>query len=171
LFPDNSSSASAFPSVIEGMENIENFYSYGDMPPWGKGPNQGKIHSGPSYIEDNFPKTDKFIKCRTERLNTVDDDDNKIKVVRKSDHITDEEKFAEDRMKDSDLEAPVSQGKLRLNSPLKNQRRPDPGDNVELQSFYGKNSILYAGCFSFLVVILIKTMHVKSRKKLFSKSN
>ena len=39
--------------VIEGMENVENFYSqYGDGPPFGKGPAQGKIHSGSGYIEE-----------------------------------------------------------------------------------------------------------------------
>ena len=54
--------------VIEGMEHVEAFYSYGDMPPWGKGPVQGKIHSGPEYIEENFPLTDKFDVCRVERL-------------------------------------------------------------------------------------------------------
>ena len=32
-----------FGEVVEGMENAINFYSYGDMPPWGKGPVQGKI--------------------------------------------------------------------------------------------------------------------------------
>ena len=32
-----------FGEVIEGMENAINWYSYGDMPPWGKGPVQGKI--------------------------------------------------------------------------------------------------------------------------------
>mmetsp|Transcript_13627 Transcript_13627/g.23202 ORF Transcript_13627/g.23202 Transcript_13627/m.23202 type:complete len:271 (+) Transcript_13627:32-844(+) len=53
--------------VIEGMENVRAFYSYGDMPPWGKGPVQGKIHAGPSYIEDNFPLTDKFQTCNVER--------------------------------------------------------------------------------------------------------
>jgi cyclophilin family peptidyl-prolyl cis-trans isomerase len=54
--------------VVEGMEHVEAFYSYGDMPPWGKGPVQGKIHSGPEYIEENFPLTDKFDVCRVERL-------------------------------------------------------------------------------------------------------
>lgn len=53
--------------VIEGMENAEQFYSYGDMPPWGKGPVQGKIHSGPQYIEENFPLIDKFLECTVER--------------------------------------------------------------------------------------------------------
>jgi hypothetical protein len=28
---------------LPGMENAEQFYSYGDMPPWGKGPKQGPI--------------------------------------------------------------------------------------------------------------------------------
>jgi len=49
--------------VIEGMEAAEQFYSYGDMPPWGKGPVQGKIYNGPQYIEDNFPLIDKFLDC------------------------------------------------------------------------------------------------------------
>jgi cyclophilin family peptidyl-prolyl cis-trans isomerase len=53
--------------VVEGMENVRNFYSYGDMPPWGKGPVQGKIHSGPHYIEDNFPLTDRFHNCSVDR--------------------------------------------------------------------------------------------------------
>lgn len=53
--------------VIEGMENVRNFYSYGDMPPWGEGPVQGKIYSGRSYIEENFPLTAKFLTCTVER--------------------------------------------------------------------------------------------------------
>jgi hypothetical protein len=38
------------------------------MPPWGKGPVQGKIHGHPEYIEENFPKTDKFLHCKVERM-------------------------------------------------------------------------------------------------------
>lgn len=53
--------------VIEGMENAEEFYSYGDMPPWGNGPVQGKIYNGPQYIENNFPLIDKFLECTVER--------------------------------------------------------------------------------------------------------
>jgi cyclophilin family peptidyl-prolyl cis-trans isomerase len=54
--------------VIEGMEHVRAFYSYGDMPPWGRGPVQGKIHSGREYIEENFPLTDSFETCQVERL-------------------------------------------------------------------------------------------------------
>jgi hypothetical protein len=50
------------------MEHVEAFYSYGDMPPWGEGPVQGRIHNGPQYIENNFPLTDKFEICQVERL-------------------------------------------------------------------------------------------------------
>jgi cyclophilin family peptidyl-prolyl cis-trans isomerase len=53
--------------VVEGYDNVKKFYSYGDMPPWGEGPVQGKIFSGRSYIEDNFPLTDKFSTCTVER--------------------------------------------------------------------------------------------------------
>lgn len=56
--------------VIEGMDVAEQFYSYGDMPPWGKGPVQGKIYNGPKYIEDNFPLIDKFLECEVERTNS-----------------------------------------------------------------------------------------------------
>ena len=52
------------------MQNVvDQFYSYGDMPPWGKGPVQGKIHAnGAHYIEQEFPKTDRFTTCTVERI-------------------------------------------------------------------------------------------------------
>lgn len=53
--------------VVEGMDHIRTLYSYGDMPPWGKGPAQGKIHAGRQYIEENFPLIDKFIECKVTR--------------------------------------------------------------------------------------------------------
>jgi len=52
-----------FGEVIEGMEHVEALYSYGDMPPWGKGPVQGKIHNDPNYIKNDFPLLDKFETC------------------------------------------------------------------------------------------------------------
>lgn len=51
--------------VIEGMDHVKNLYSgYGDMPPWGNGPEQWKISKwGETYINDQFPKLDKFNYC------------------------------------------------------------------------------------------------------------
>jgi hypothetical protein len=57
--------------VIEGFETVvQQFYSeYGDMPPWGKGPVQQKIHGtdGLLYITDNFPLLDHFLECQVVR--------------------------------------------------------------------------------------------------------
>eukprot|EP00986_Skeletonema_menzelii_P006622 scaffold2527_cov185-Skeletonema_menzelii.AAC.9 len=60
-----------FGHVTSGLENVKNFYKeYGDMPPWGKGPEQGPIHSrGASYIESEFPLLDKFETCSVQRIN------------------------------------------------------------------------------------------------------
>ena len=48
------------------MEHVEALYSYGDMPPWGKGPEQPKIRSDPNYVRDQFPLLDKFTTCTVE---------------------------------------------------------------------------------------------------------
>jgi cyclophilin family peptidyl-prolyl cis-trans isomerase len=77
--------------VIEGMENVKNFYSYGDMPPWGKGPVQGKIHGHPEYIENEFPLTDKFVKCHVERKGKADDSFKKEKEEDQQRELLEEE--------------------------------------------------------------------------------
>lgn len=54
--------------MVEGMDNVRNLYSgYGDGPPFGNGPAQGKIHSGRRYIEENFPLLDYIKTCTVER--------------------------------------------------------------------------------------------------------
>ena len=47
--------------VSSGMDTIRNLnHDYGDMPPWGHGPEQHKIREGGrSYVEENFPALDK----------------------------------------------------------------------------------------------------------------
>ena len=53
----------------KGMDNVRRLHSYGDMPPWGKGPQQGPIRNqGARYIEENFPKLDKFETCTVTRV-------------------------------------------------------------------------------------------------------
>ena len=74
--------------IEEGMDVVEHFYSYGDMPPWGKGPVQQKIHDGPAYIEENFPLTDRFTTCHVQRLKTAAERDAELSDP--SDDTTDE---------------------------------------------------------------------------------
>ena len=48
----NSPWETPFGEVVDGMENVRKLYSYGDMPPWGKGPEQGPIRNqGSSYVD------------------------------------------------------------------------------------------------------------------------
>ena len=71
----NSPWETPFGEVVEGMNNVNNLYSeYGDMPPWGKGPQQGPIRNqGSRYIEENFPNLDKFEKCTVKRVSSLAD--------------------------------------------------------------------------------------------------
>jgi len=57
---------SPFGQVVTGMDVVDTFYSeYGDGPPSGSGPNQGRIQSeGNAYLTKEFPKLD-FIKKAT----------------------------------------------------------------------------------------------------------
>jgi cyclophilin family peptidyl-prolyl cis-trans isomerase len=66
----NSPWETPFGEVTSGMENVQQLYSgYGDMPPWGHGPEQGPIRNkGASYITENFPLLDKFVTCTVRRL-------------------------------------------------------------------------------------------------------
>lgn len=57
-----------FGRVVEGMDHVEDFYSYGDMPPWGSGPEQQRMHEeGEAYMTEEFPLADKFGTCTVER--------------------------------------------------------------------------------------------------------
>ncbi|KAL7539809.1 hypothetical protein ACHAXR_009633 [Thalassiosira sp. AJA248-18] len=69
----NSPWETPFGEVVDGMDNVRNLYSgYGDMPPWGKGPQQGPIRNrGSSYIEEDFPMLDKFQECTVQRMDSL----------------------------------------------------------------------------------------------------
>eukprot|EP01041_Mallomonas_annulata_P003663 gene3663-7294_t len=61
-----------FGEVIEGDETLNAFYKgYGDIPPFGDGPDQQEIYEqGNDYIRNNFPLTDFIEWCE---LETIDD--------------------------------------------------------------------------------------------------
>jgi len=64
-------------TVIRGMEVLKSLYSgYGDMPPWGNGPEQHRIiNEGREYIKRGFPDLDEILTCRVRRFVDDDDDD------------------------------------------------------------------------------------------------
>lgn len=52
--------------MIEGQHTLDNLYKeYGDIPPFGQGPDQQKIHNkGNGYVRENFPQVDFIQSCR-----------------------------------------------------------------------------------------------------------
>jgi cyclophilin family peptidyl-prolyl cis-trans isomerase len=55
-------------AIVKGLVEespVAGWYSYGDMPPWGKGPDPQKIYekSGYEYLEREFPKLDYIETC------------------------------------------------------------------------------------------------------------
>ena len=55
----------AFGEVVAGRDVVDSFYQgNGDIPPFGKGPDQQLLHQrGNSYIRENFPLTDFIQQC------------------------------------------------------------------------------------------------------------
>jgi peptidyl-prolyl cis-trans isomerase A (cyclophilin A) len=61
--------------VDGGMEHTLNhlYAGYGDMPPWGHGPDQPKMRSeGLEYMQQHFPEMDRFTTCTVEIID-IDD--------------------------------------------------------------------------------------------------
>jgi hypothetical protein len=131
---------------------VQKLYSYGDMPPWGAGPVQQKIHGHPEYIEENFPKTDKFHRCKVERLNTGNGNDAPGKVVKKKDGTTDEEEYQ----------------KMRK-SMLKQNNKSDQ-DQPQLMFDPNKGLDIYFAVVG-MGLVLMACVAYGSRKKMSSKKN
>jgi hypothetical protein len=55
-----------FGRVVEGFNVIDSLYKgYGDIPPYGTGPDQQKIHNrGSAYLQESFPNLDYLLRCR-----------------------------------------------------------------------------------------------------------
>ena len=55
-----------FGAVVEGQATLDALYKeYGDIPPFGHGPDQQKIHNrGNDYVRADFPHTDFLLSCR-----------------------------------------------------------------------------------------------------------
>ena len=140
------------------MENAEKFYSYGDMPPWGKGPVQGKIHGHPEYIEENFPKIDKFVHCKVERLNVEEEKE----IIYKEDMVTDEEAFAQ-------AQELLKQDRELLQVEGKGVYKPHVLDQMGLPGM--SDPIQKYGGFAILTIMGIAVLLVNGRKKVEGKSN
>mmetsp|Transcript_582 Transcript_582/g.900 ORF Transcript_582/g.900 Transcript_582/m.900 type:complete len:277 (-) Transcript_582:632-1462(-) len=146
--------------LIDGMENVINFYSgYGDMPPWGKGPVQGKVHSGRSYIDENFPLIDHFERCTVERnVNTGLQDDKEEELIEE-----DTPKRLDSTLNKKAATEEISSGvkKLRFREKLKQLR-----SNVETrETSYDLIAVLIILVLFLLAVVFKVTLRGKKTAK------
>jgi cyclophilin family peptidyl-prolyl cis-trans isomerase len=155
--------------VVEGMEHVEEFYSYGDMPPWGNGPVQGEIHGHPEYIEHDFPLTDKFIHCRVTRSGseaqaTVESP----RILRKEDHISDEEEFHKQRDEGRELAEEV-----RLDSRHHEKLTREDVLRATTSGKHDNGSPVVVGAVAVvaLVVLALSAFFFRSQRKVSSKTS
>lgn len=136
--------------VVEGMDAVvDKFYSgYGDMPPWGHGPVQQKIREhGLSYMQENFPESDRFETCVVVRINTDKDgerpqDDELSEAQQKE---ADDEGKTPETMNEHVPHHGMNQHIQKLRSNV--GRNLDSIGATETQLYYG------AGAVAFLVLL------------------
>ena len=81
--------------VIDGQETLDALYKdYGDIPPFGKGPDQQKIHNrGNAYLREEFPNIDFLISC------SLDDPEASNNFMKKTEEVEKDEKVVADLIK------------------------------------------------------------------------
>ena len=148
--------------VTEGMENVRNFYKgYGDMPPWGKGPEQGPIRNrGASYIENDFPLLDKFDTCTVKRIDgsAAAAEKKKEKEKLAAHH---EKKTVIKQSKQAELVDETTEGQLLRNSALKTGTDKDA---------LGSGKIALIVVVSATILVLVRLLS-RRRKDKIGKSN
>mmetsp|Transcript_10701 Transcript_10701/g.29530 ORF Transcript_10701/g.29530 Transcript_10701/m.29530 type:complete len:158 (+) Transcript_10701:835-1308(+) len=157
------------------MEHARNFYSgYGDMPPWGNGPVQGKIHGNPNYIAIEFPKLDRFETCEVRRM-TPEDKRAAAAAARTAEEVRDPESVvgAAAAAVGAD-EALTEEAKKKHNMLSVNARKRLTEGVGKLRSKTktayeenGNQMILIA----FLAISMIVYVSVKNRRKIASKTS
>ncbi|KAG7361492.1 cyclophilin type peptidyl-prolyl cis-trans isomerase [Nitzschia inconspicua] len=148
--------------VIEGMEStVTKFHSYGDIPPFGKGPDQQKIHGHPEYIEKEFPLTDKFIGCHVQRIEGGD--------VGGKMELDPEEAERERNLRKSHNDQKAKQRHRDLRNPdmFKAQKNLLKQQQMEEPAF----SVPTAAVVSILLIVGMIYALLKSRRKVDSKTN
>jgi cyclophilin family peptidyl-prolyl cis-trans isomerase len=138
--------------VIDGMDSVEEFYSYGDMPPWGKGPIQGQIYGHPNYIEQEFPLTDKFIHCTVTRSGSEEG------------HTSEEEELHNERHEDKRRHESDSRHHDKLS-------REDVLTSNEGKTDTGDPAVIGALAVVALAVLGFLSFFFRSRSKMVSKKS
>lgn len=174
-----------FGKVTEGYDTLDALYKgYGDIPPFGKGPDQQKIHNrGNAYLRENFPLVDYILSCEvtgsevvqqtafnpeTHRAESVDVAEGEPAVVGRDEELKvvaqtpfDPQIHKNDQERDHTLE----EGNLRVSS----------AEAVKIEApkvMSMKKILLVLGIFIIGVgVAVMVTVHLRKRLVSITKSN
>mmetsp|Transcript_20089 Transcript_20089/g.19387 ORF Transcript_20089/g.19387 Transcript_20089/m.19387 type:complete len:385 (+) Transcript_20089:170-1324(+) len=88
-----------FGVVVDGQATLDSLYKgYGDIPPFGKGVDQQKIHNrGNAYVRQDFPKTDFLTSCK------VVEEISSMKFDHSADEAIEEKRKKEEKKKEEEL--------------------------------------------------------------------
>lgn len=149
-------------TVVKGMEHVKNFYSYGDIPPFGKGPVQGKIYSeGRQYIDEHFPDLDSFIKCEVTRsspegVNLEDSNDD-------GDGSNDDSDDG-DKAEERDPTAPELRGSASNPSHHHSMEDHSATKPSALANGNGEMSPLFTGCCAVVLLVILVFLRQHGKK-------
>jgi peptidyl-prolyl cis-trans isomerase A (cyclophilin A) len=165
----NSPWETPFGEVVDGMENVRKLYSYGDMPPWGNGPQQGPIRNqGSNYVEQNFPLLDKFLTCTVGKM----DNSQVVEADKSSEEIPDENVQAiEDAAGDFPDGEPTDylQGETPDDNSnvmkMMKHRRTIRGDQAQAKSITNGSNFSVIKILGLIIVVVILLQLVARRRK------
>ena len=156
-----------FGEIIEGMDNVRKLYSYGDMPPWGKGPEQGPIRNrGSKYIEENFPLLDKFETCTVSKMNpSLEGGKTVMKEEFLDVNIQAEDELTDDNVDGGNVDSKSMPGKDTHPIGKKKDRRAMRGSsNGKLPS----TSLSFVKILALSLVVAIFVVKFRRRKRVHS---
>ena len=132
------------------MENVRNLFSYGDGPPFGNGPAQGKIHSGRRYIEENFPLLDHFITCTVKRGVTPQHQRRVVEPRRMREKEERQVKDHKKPMDETNVRGVKNRGKQRVHG----VSTPRLSETTHIEE-YGRTTLFAAFASIILILLLI----------------
>ena len=146
--------------VTEGMENVRNFYKgYGDMPPWGNGPEQGPIRSqGASYIKNDFPLLDHFETCTVKRI-----DGSAAAAKKKKLAAHHERKKVNEHSNQLGIADETTEGQLLRNSAVKTGMDKDAVKAPQSETLTGKIAPIVIVSATILVLVRLLSRRRKDK--------
>lgn len=134
---------------------MKQFYGkYGDMPPWGNGPEQWRIEEeGRKYVEKNYPMIDKFKTCTVNLVNPDASDSQSFS----------RELLSEDMTNTAQIQNKPKPYELTLHTHDANNSTLATSQHKDLRSSLSESILMKLIGMSFLVIIVFLCSQKKKK--------